>query len=128
MAHSIILPSLGFLVSATCAEDLINITKSMSAGQSFHRLISGCVHNLGLTHFWRREISYRSVSSLSMSNLQYLGENSAKQTFWMPSIPTCSELGELKENQCRNISELKAEFTLELAHEKQKVRHKRNSE
>jgi hypothetical protein len=36
----------------------------------------------------------------------------------------CSELGELKESQCRNISELKAEFTLELAHEKEKVRHK----
>jgi hypothetical protein len=40
-------------------------------------------------------------------------------------IYKCSELGELKDNQCRNISELKAEFTLELAHEKEKVRHRR---
>ncbi|CAM6070100.1 unnamed protein product [Sphagnum tenellum] len=32
-----------------------------------------------------------------------------------------SELGELKENHCRIVSELKAEYTLELAHEKEKV-------
>ncbi|CAK9872377.1 unnamed protein product [Sphagnum jensenii] len=31
------------------------------------------------------------------------------------------ELGELKENHCRIVSELKAEYTLELAHEKEKV-------